>query len=132
METPVPPSRVKYPRHLHLSGNPHLRQWSYLKHRKNPAGVLGRPRSPIPAKERAKQARARYQAALRERGMTPLRTWLPGASLEALRAEARATGRSLGEIIRARLAPTLPPLDAPGLPPAPLDTGTAAGGEEPH
>ncbi len=69
---PTPPSRRRYLRHLHLSSNPRLRSWSYLKARKNPAGVRGRPPSPIPARERRRLARLKYRQQLAARGFSTL------------------------------------------------------------
>ncbi len=105
METSVPPSRVRYLRHLHLSGNPHLKQWAYLKHRKNPAGVRGRPRSPVPLAQRRKHQRAAYGARLAARGLVYMRLLLPTDAAARLRALAAALGQSPGELVAARLAP---------------------------
>jgi hypothetical protein len=99
----TPPSRRRYLRHLHLSVNPRLRSWSYQKARKNPAGVRGRPRSPIPASVRRQAARLKYRQQLAARGVSALRLLLPADAAARLRHLARERGTSPGAYVAALL-----------------------------
>ncbi len=73
--------------------------WWYLKKRVNPSGVLGRPRSPLPLKERRKLAREKYQAKLAARDLCVLRLSMTIADVEQLRARAHALQLSPGDFV---------------------------------
>lgn len=79
------------------------RRWSYVKHRKNPTGVLGRPRSPVPLSERRKLARSRYQKKLRALGQTVVRLVLGTEDAALLRRRAATAGTSSGALVAALL-----------------------------
>lgn len=85
-------------------------EWSYQKRRRNPTGVMGRPKSTIPLAERRKRARAAYTARLRERGLAVVRLAMPRPAAERLRALAAARGQAEGAVVADLLA-TMP---APG------------------
>ena len=72
--------------------------WWYLKRRKNPSGVLGRPRSPLPLIERRKLARRKYQARLATRGVQLVRLLLPVTTAARLERLARERGVSPAEL----------------------------------
>jgi hypothetical protein len=73
--------------------------WWYLKRRRNPAGVLGRPRSSVPLPERRKLARQKYRAKLVARGVCVVRLSMTTADAEQLRALAQAQNLSPGAFV---------------------------------
>lgn len=95
---------------------PRLREWWYLKARKLPAGVMGRPRSTVPLAERRKATAVKYRAKLAGRGMVKVRLLLPTEAVARLRALAEARHCSSGEVVAELLQPAPIP---PGVPLAP-------------
>ena len=77
--------------------------WWYLKRRRNPSGVLGRPRSPIPLAERRQLARLNYKARLSRRGLRQVRLLLPTADADKLLSLAKSRALSLGQVVTALL-----------------------------
>jgi len=75
------------------------REWSYLKHRKQPSGVLGRPRSPMPIVERRKIARRNYRLKLARRGLRSVRLLLSVADGELLSSTAQSRRLTMGELV---------------------------------
>lgn len=86
-----------------LESQERKRRWSYVKHRKNPSGVPGRPRSPMPLSERRKLARSRYQKKLRARGQTVVRLIMGLEDAALLRRRAADAGTSPGALVIALL-----------------------------
>jgi hypothetical protein len=73
--------------------------WWYLKRRRNPSGVLGRPRSPVPLAERRKLARQKYRAKLAARGVRVVRLSMTTADADQLRTRAQAHDLSPGAFV---------------------------------
>ncbi len=78
-------------------------EWWYLKKRRNPSFVYGRPRSPVPLAERRKRARQNYKAKLARRGLRLVRLLLPAAEADRLTALAQSRSVSLGQVVAALL-----------------------------
>ena len=91
--------------------------WWYLKNRKNPTGVMGRPKSPIPIAERRRLARQQYQTNLTQRGHRLIRLLVSAAAADRLDSLARERGVSPGQIVEDLLTPAMT-TPAPSLPPA--------------
>ncbi len=83
--------------------------WWYVKHRRNPTGVLGRPRSSVPVAARRKQARLTYQANLASRGLCSVRLVLDTPAAVKLKAIADACNRSPGAVVSELLERTPDP-----------------------
>lgn len=73
--------------------------WWYLKKRKNPTGVMGRPKSPIPLADRRRLARQQYQTNLTQRGQCLLRLLVSAAAADRLASLAKERGVSPGQIV---------------------------------
>jgi hypothetical protein len=73
--------------------------WWYLKKRRNPSGVIGRPRSRVPLAERRKLARQKYQAKLASRGLRLVRLLLSTAAVDKLRAKSAVRQTTWGELV---------------------------------
>jgi hypothetical protein len=100
--------------------------WWYLKNRKNPTGVMGRPKSPIPIAERRRLARQQYQTNLVQRSQRLIRLLVSAAAADRLDSLARERGVSPGQIVEDLLtaaattpAPSLPPAAKPAQAPPP-------------
>jgi len=85
--------------------HPRRRHWSYIKQRKNPTGIMGRPKSPIPVAERRRQARQQYQSNLTQRGQRLIRLLLSAEAAARLENLAKDRGVSLGQIVEDLLLP---------------------------
>jgi|GEM_PF-1300585 len=96
------------------------REWSYLKHRRNPTGVMGRPASTVPLKDRRRAIRRRYRARQTERGVRTMRITLSTASAADLCARAAAEGMAPGALVERLLAAA--PVAIPAFQPCPLRT----------
>ncbi len=81
-----------------------LRAWWYVKRRKNPTGVMGRPRSPIPLKERRRLARLKHAVGLKERDLRQVRLAMPAEMTKRLHELARTRGLSPGALVAELLA----------------------------
>ncbi len=75
-----------------------------MKRRKQPAGVLGRPRSPLPLKARRKLEREKYRMKLAARGLRSVRLLLRDAATIRLQELARQRGVQPGEVVNELLA----------------------------
>ena len=73
--------------------------WWYLKRRRNPSGVLGRPKSNVPLAERRKLAGQKYCAKRAVRGLCLVRLSMPTAAAELLRARAQAQNLKSGAFV---------------------------------
>lgn len=105
--------------------------WWYTKNRKNPTGVMGRPKSPTPLAERRRLARQQYQTNLTQRGQRLIRLLVSAAAADRLDSLARERGVSHGQIVEDLLipaattpTPSLPsiakPVRVPSAKPVPL------------
>ena len=90
--------RSRYLPHLGKD-NPRLREWWYVKNRKQPPGKIGRPRSPVPRAERLKAAREKRKAILAQRGLVVCKAALPSALATRLLEQASAQGRNFAEYL---------------------------------
>ena len=79
--------------------NPLWRKWWYARRRKNPTGKMGRPKSPIPLRDRRRLARLKHQQQLAARGLRLVRIYLPNEAARRLASLARERGVSAGEIV---------------------------------
>ncbi len=73
--------------------------WWYLKKRRNPSGVLGRPRSPVPLPQRRQRARKRYLARLATRGLRSVRLLLSAVAADKLRTLAATRRMKPGQLV---------------------------------
>lgn len=89
-----------------LESQDRKRRWSYVKLRKNPSGVPGRPRSPVPLNERRKLARSRYREKLRAQGQTVVRLVLRTEDAALLRRRAAAADTCPSAVVAALLRKT--------------------------
>lgn len=81
-------------------------EWSYLKKRKRPAGVMGRPPSPVPLVERKRLARQAYAAKLAARSMVTVKLLLPDEVARRLRELARLRNVTPGQYVADLLSPS--------------------------
>lgn len=95
------------PPHFRFMGTetPRRREWWYLKARKLPAGVMGRPRSTVPLAERRKVVSAKYRAKLADRGLVKVRLLMTAEAAARLRSLASERRIAPGQLVAELLPP---------------------------
>jgi len=86
-------------RSTHSTPRDRKREWSYVKRRRNPTGVMGRPRSSILFAERRKLARRNFKASLVRRGLRVVRLQLSVETVKRLDDLCRERGATRGEVV---------------------------------